>query len=409
MGIRDYELESQYYLSQAAQLLGCPGRPVRLDHDTRTILQKRLIYETQVGLGAQHPVLGINAGKHGHHLDTGIVRYRLAGTTIRVVLIFIPMPHWDFELWAVPAHQLRQFYRYIRIQIRNRLVAEPPVMHQADWRRVWNGTIGFLRHDQAVLEKYGVARKRGVLFWGPPGNGKTMTCRFLRWRSRGFHWKTISSETFHRARMRGETDNPLESPRGGIVVFDDLTPHLLDEHRATILSALDGIDACRQTVFIFTSNHPLREFGDAFGRPGRVDCIVEFPKPDAELRRRFMENWHADIREGIDLERAIDETDGTSFAELEEIKASGADICEGVVGVLSEYGLVPKSFEEEKADVEPQSGKIVIHIRGETAYLVRVPREAEIIVRNYDVDGLDAAELETDEEGNRYQGIRLNG
>ena len=34
-----------------------------------------------------------------------------------------------------------------------------------------------------------------------------------------------------------------------------------------------------------------------------------------------MERWHAEIRQHIDLDRAIASTDGCSFADLEEIKS----------------------------------------------------------------------------------------
>jgi len=49
--------------------------------------------------------------------------------------------------------------------------------------------------------------------------------------------------------------------------------------------------------------------------------VMQFAKPDASLRRRLIaQRWHADILAGIDVGTVVDETDGLSFAELEEAK-----------------------------------------------------------------------------------------
>jgi len=40
----------------------------------------------------------------------------------------------------------------------------------------------------------------------------------------------------------------------------------------------------------------------------------------ADLRRELIDRWHEEIRTGIDVDRAVGETEGWSFAELEELK-----------------------------------------------------------------------------------------
>ena len=47
---------------------------------------------------------------------------------------------------------------------------------------------------------------------------------------------------------------------------------------------------------------------------------MSFPRPDAALRRRLIESWHAEIVSQLDLERLVAETDGCSFAEVDEVK-----------------------------------------------------------------------------------------
>ena len=48
--------------------------------------------------------------------------------------------------------------------------------------------------------------------------------------------------------------------------------------------------------------------------------MLHFELPDGELRRKLMDRWHADVRAGIDLDRAVEETTDYSFAEVEELK-----------------------------------------------------------------------------------------
>jgi hypothetical protein len=70
-----------------------------------------------------------------------------------------------------------------------------------------------------------------------------------------------------------------------------------------------------------TSNAALKELDPAIRRPGRIDVIVQFAKPDAKLRRRLIaERWHPDLRAGIEVESVVSQTEGLSFAEIEELK-----------------------------------------------------------------------------------------
>ena len=56
-------------------------------------------------------------------------------------------------------------------------------------------------------------------------------------------------------------------------------------------------------------------------RPGRIDVVVQFPRPDATMRRRVIETrWHSDLSSGVDVDTLVSDTRGLSFAEIEEAK-----------------------------------------------------------------------------------------
>jgi SpoVK/Ycf46/Vps4 family AAA+-type ATPase len=115
--------------------------------------------------------------------------------------------------------------------------------------------------------------------------------------------------------------------RRGVVFFDDMDIALRDRNtvhesddQAVFLSALDGIEVNEGVVYVFTTNCSLDLIDPAFKRPGRIDLVLHFHPPDAGLRRELINRWHADVKAGMDIDAAVRQTEGYSFAEVEELK-----------------------------------------------------------------------------------------
>jgi len=113
-----------------------------------------------------------------------------------------------------------------------------------------------------------------------------------------------------------------------VIFFDDFDSALRDREtngtsteRTLFLNGLDGIDVHVGVAYVFTSNARLDEIDPAIRRPGRVDVIPTFGPPSAELRRALITTrWHEDLRSQLPIERVVQQTEGMSFAELEELK-----------------------------------------------------------------------------------------
>jgi cell division protease FtsH len=258
---------------------------------------------------------------------------------IRFVRVCAILDDWQnqagYDFYAVERADYLRLYRIAVRCSRHREPASPcPVLPAEQAQALWQNTIGYLEPDNLKrIKAYGGRPKRGVLLTGPPGNGKTMACRWV-WeecRLRGWEWRLVTPDAYRAAR---ESCNPVRAvqelfsvDQRGIVFFDDMDMALRDretvketDDQAVFLGAMDGISVHEGVVFVFTTNCDLALIDRAFKRPGRLDLVLQFRAPDAELRRQLVRRWHADILQTLNVETVIASTDGYSFAEIEELK-----------------------------------------------------------------------------------------
>jgi hypothetical protein len=240
-----------------------------------------------------------------------------------------------YQFFAVArADYLRLFRMAVRFQRESQPPGPPPVLPDDVLATLTLNTVGFLDPKNLKrIKELGGRPRRGLLFTGPPGNGKTSACRWVlqQCTALGYETKQVTPDDYQAARR---ACNPAEAVRElfrvtdrGVVFFDDMDLALRDrsateqpEDQAVFLGALDGIVPNEGVVYVFTTNLPLDRIDPAFKRPGRLDLVVAFPKPDARLRAALVARWHPDIRAAIDPARVVADTDGLSFAEVEELK-----------------------------------------------------------------------------------------
>ena len=203
-----------------------------------------------------------------------------------------------------------------------------PVLAPGVLTTVMENTIGFLQHGKDI-SKYGVRVRQGLLLTGPPGNGKTMLCRYLQKMSDRYNygWDVISASQIDKAYAEGHLARLFNSYP--MSFFDDIDISYLHRDKGrgavacAILSAMDGVVEVpkHHMVRVFTTNEDIKAMDDAFSRPGRIDGIIKIDKPGDLMRAELVAGWHEEIQSAIDIEAFVEETDGMSFAELEGIKS----------------------------------------------------------------------------------------
>lgn len=182
-----------------------------------------------------------------------------------------------------------------------------------------------------IYEDYGVPWKRGILFFGSPGNGKTHAvkaiinqtekpCLYVK--SFDSYYGTSHSNisrVFERARQLAPC----------IVVLEDLDSLIDEGNRSFFLNIVDGFASNQGVVILATTNHPEQIDPALLDRGGRFDSKYHFELPAKTERASYIKQWNDDIKKSPTRlpmclsDKGSDEiaesTDGFSFAYLKEL------------------------------------------------------------------------------------------
>ena len=118
-----------------------------------------------------------------------------------------------------------------------------------------------------------------------------------------------------------------------------------------LLSELDGLEELKGVVVLAATNR-LDSLDTALLRPGRFDYILEFPMPDADMRRQVLEIHTKDkpLAEDVDFEEIVAKSEGLAGSHLEGIcqQASLMALREFIDKVKE----VSRATEEDKASLK---------------------------------------------------------
>ena len=151
--------------------------------------------------------------------------------------------------------------------------------------------VGIGKHRDA-LRAAGRHLKRGVLLYGPPGSGKTLTVRHLLSETPGITAVVLAGDSIRFVTQAAELARAMQP---AIVVLEDVDLIATDRSLSVgpqpllfaMLDALDGLDGDADVAFVLTTNRVEVLEQALADRPGRIDLAVEIPLPDAAARQRL--------------------------------------------------------------------------------------------------------------------------
>jgi SpoVK/Ycf46/Vps4 family AAA+-type ATPase len=179
--------------------------------------------------------------------------------------------------------------------------------------------------------KFGNVYKRNILLYSLPGNGKTSLINIIANKLitdyNGIVIFIDSVEDLSSYRTVMERFRSVEPNRKVVTIIEDFERLAKDDRlTAMLLQTLDGNGQFDNVVTIATTNYPEILEKRFTCRPSRFNMVIEYKKPNAEIRKSYIEmklsDSGIDINEEsvkADIERYVSKTEGYTFDFLKEV------------------------------------------------------------------------------------------
>ncbi|RPH49078.1 MAG: ATP-binding protein [Desulfobacteraceae bacterium] len=171
--------------------------------------------------------------------------------------------------------------------------------------------------------RFGIPYKRGFIFSGPAGCGKTLTAKTIISTMHLPAYLIIPSSSPERTAISiNWAFNRAATQAPSILLIEELEKLSNKEHISMVLNLMDGLSTMKGVLVIATTNYPEKIDPALLLRPSRFDRVWHFPLPDAESRLRLLKKKAAGYFEDSVLEHVAKLSTGFSMAYVQEIFAS---------------------------------------------------------------------------------------
>eukprot|EP00397_Hematodinium_sp_SG-2012_P002861 GEMP01002869.1.p1 GENE.GEMP01002869.1~~GEMP01002869.1.p1 ORF type:complete len:782 (+),score=199.71 GEMP01002869.1:1420-3765(+) len=189
------------------------------------------------------------------------------------------------------------------------------------------------------FEKFGMHPSRGVLFYGPPGCGKTLLAKAVASECSANFVSIKGPELLtmwfgeSEANVR-EVFDKARSAAPCVLFFDELDSigtarggggggdagGAGDRVMNQLLTEIDGVGVKKNVFFVGATNRP-ELLDEALLRPGRLDQLIYIPLPDLPARQGILEATlkKSPIAPNVPISFVAQKTEGFSGADLSEL------------------------------------------------------------------------------------------
>jgi transitional endoplasmic reticulum ATPase len=234
------------------------------------------------------------------------------------------------------------------------------------------------------FEKFGMSPSRGVLFYGPPGCGKTLLAKAVANECQANFISVKGPEllTMWFGESESNVRDVFAKARGAapcVLFFDELDSIAQqrggnsgdgggagDRVMNQLLTEMDGVGAKKNVFVIGATNRP-DIIDTALMRPGRLDQLIYIPMPDYESRLDILQKAlrKSPLSKDVDLQYMASQTEKFTGADLQEICQRAAKIAirediqrsaerERIKAEAAQYGVVDDENAMDEEDVMPE-------------------------------------------------------
>jgi transitional endoplasmic reticulum ATPase len=188
------------------------------------------------------------------------------------------------------------------------------------------------------FEKFGMSPSKGVLFYGPPGCGKTLMAKAVANECQANFISVKGPEllTMWFGESEANVRDVFEKARQAapcVLFFDELDSiaqqrggsqgdggGAADRVMNQLLTEMDGVGAKKNVFIVGATNRP-DIIDTALMRPGRLDQLIYIPMPDFESRLGILRATlrKSPVSKDVDLSYLASQTDKFTGADLTEI------------------------------------------------------------------------------------------
>lgn len=195
-------------------------------------------------------------------------------------------------------------------------------------KKTLTGTVLRFFDSEAKYREFGVPWKRGLIFHGPAGNGKTISLKALMHSLSQrkdlvvpLYVKSVGGYEFYVKRMFEMARQQAPC----LLILEDVDTLITEKLRSYFLNEVDGLENNNGIMIIATTNHLDQLDPGLSKRPSRFDRKYKFPLPSREERVLYCEFWRGKLKGNEDVEfperlcpKIADITQEFSFAYLKE-------------------------------------------------------------------------------------------
>jgi transitional endoplasmic reticulum ATPase len=241
-----------------------------------------------------------------------------------------------------------------------------------------------LKYPQ-LFERLGIDAPKGVLLFGPPGCGKTMTARAVASETSAHFIHISGPEIVHR--YYGDSEAHLREvfkearDRAPTIIFFDEIDAIASKREdvsgdvekrivAQLMALMDGLESRGQVIVVAATNIP-DSVDPALRRPGRFDREISVRVPDREGRLEILRihTRSMPMARDVELSKIAEATHGYVGADLKALCQEAAmitlrrvvpdfDVEEGIAeDVLAGLEVSNAAFAEAMRRVKPSTGR----------------------------------------------------
>ncbi len=195
-----------------------------------------------------------------------------------------------------------------------------------EFKAFWESKVEYAKH--------GFLHKRGWLFSGPPGAGKTtlvfQMAELIVNEHKGI---VLYVDDPDFAAINLAAIRRIEPHRHILCVFEDIDALIKEHGESSILALLDGQLGIDDVVYVATANY-LQDLDKRFvNRPARFDVSRWIGMPGAAIRRQYLQHRDPSLT-GTVLEEWVEKSKGFSIAHLREMIIAVTCLGQGVDAVV---------------------------------------------------------------------------